>query len=958
MFQSPGYLWLLLLLPLFLWLGWPGQQKSQLSKWAAIILRSILIIFLVLGLAELTLQIPNDHLSVLYLLDVSDSVPKVQQHLALNFIQQSLKSKPPDDLAGLIVFGGNALVEIPLSNDLDVEDINSVPVTSQTNIGEAINLAQALYPADNAKRIVLLSDGNDNQGSLNEAIHIANTNGVDIIRFPLESNQSADAAILDLKIPTRLPQDKSFDLTFKVYSSIRQGAVVRIISSGKVVSEQDILLDEGEQSYSIPVASDHIGVNEFEVQLIAENDSVVQNNRLSGVTYVTGPPRVLVVSVPAGSVYPNGETRPDESSSILDFLKKGKYEFDLIQPEELPLDLAYLAQYNAVMLIDVPGQALSLVQMQVLQSYVRDIGGGLVTIGGLTSYGVGGYYKTPLEEMLPIEMQNHDEVRKSTLTLVFVIDRSNSMTDTSGGISKLELAKEAVLRSVELLKPNDKVGVVVFDSSPRWVTPITEVSDKNSILASVATIRSGGGTNILAGLQAVAQRLPADDGQVKHVILLTDGGANPSGIPELVQRLNQTYKITLTSVGVGNDAAPFLADLALLGGGRFHHITDPQTIPSIFTEETTLATRSYVVEKSFIPQIKVNSPIMSGLNGVPVLHGYVTSSPKEAGTVILESDLGDPILSAWQYGLGKAVAFTSDASGRWARNWLTWSGFGTFWNQVIGYASSPVDKSNIELNMISKNGSNSISVIARDETGNTLNSYEITTNIVSQNGQNQTIHLEQTGPGKYRGQVDALEPGSYVFSVSGTNPDSDQSFLETFGWSQSYSPEYIPIQTQTITTSPAFNKIPMINNPNRIFDHNLEVINLAQPVWQQLFLLVSILLCFDIAFRRIKITNQEMAKGWTWLRNTLINRNLSPQTGVASASQFSTLLEYKKQKKQHAGFESRKQSRMIQPRTIDPTMDQHHMNAEHPSTSTAATLLSKKLQRRVRNNTDFKMEAK
>jgi uncharacterized membrane protein len=953
MFQSPGYLWLLLLLPLFLWLGWPSRGKRQFSEWAALFLRSLLIVCLVFALAGFTIQIPNDRLAVMYLLDISDSVPKTQQRTALDFIQQSVKSKPPDDLAGLIVFGGNALVEKPLSIDLIVNEIESVPVTSQTDIGGAINLAQALFPADTAKRIALLTDGNNNQGSLNDAIRVANTNGIEMVQFPLETNTSADAAILDLQMPTRLPQNKSFDLTFTVYSSISQSAVVRILSSGKVVSEQNILLKEGEQSYTIPLVTDQIGVNEFEVQLSAPNDAVVQNDRLSGVTYVTGPPKVLVVSVPRGSVYPNGESRPDESGPLLDVLKNGNYDFDVIQPENLPLDPAYLAQYNAVILIDVPGQSLSLAQMRTLQSYVRDLGGGLVTIGGLTSYGVGGYYNTPLEEMLPLKMQKQDQVRKSTLTLVFVIDRSNSMTDTSGGISKLELAKEAVLRSIDLLKPTDKVGVVIFDSSARWVTPITEVSNKDAIMASVASIRSGGGTSILAGLRAVAQRLPADDGQVKHVILLTDGGASPIDIPELVQRMNQSYKITLTSVAVGNDAAPFLSDLALLGGGRFHHVTDPQTIPNIFTEETTLATRSYVVEQPFSPQIKTNSPILSGIDSLPVLHGYVTSSPKEAGTVILTSELGDPILASWQYGLGKAVAFTSDASGRWARNWLTWSGFASFWNQVISYASSPVDSSNIELDMGSDNGANTISVNARNEAGETLNSFETTANIVSQDGRTQKVQLEQTGPGKYQAKIDALAPGSYTISVSGTNPDSDESIFETFGWSQSYSPEYIPVLNQTTSTAQISPLASMIDNPKQIFAHNLEINNSIQPVWQRLLLFAAILLVLDIAVRRIKISSRDVAKRWEWLKGTLHVERRAPQTGPRPASQFSTLLDLKQQKQKSEVLIKpidRAQSLILQSEFVISKESLPKTPKRKASTSTAKYLLSKKREREKQSN--------
>jgi Ca-activated chloride channel family protein len=954
MFQTPGYLWLLLLLPLFLWVGWPSRGQRQFSEFVALFLRSLLIICLILGLAELTLQIPNNRLSVIYLLDVSDSIPRSQQRAALDFIQQSIDSKPPDDLAGLIVFGGNALVERPLSNDLEVNDIDSVPVSSQTDIGEAINLAQALFPADTAKRIVLLTDGSNNQGELTDAIQVANTNGIDIIQFPLETNSSDDAAVLDLQMPTRLPQDKSFDLAFTVYSSVSQSAVVQILSSGNVVSEQDIQLQEGEQSFSIPLVTDQIGVNEFEVQLISANDAVPQNNHLSGVTYVTGPPRVLVVSVPAGSVYPDGEARPDEAGALIRTLENGNYEFDVTQPENLPLDPGHLAKYNAVILIDVPGQSLSLVQMRTLQSYVQNLGGGLVTIGGLTSYGVGGYYDTPLEEMLPINMQNQDEVRKSTLTLVFVIDRSNSMTDTSGGISKLELAKEAVLRSIELLKPNDKVGVVIFDSSPRWVTPITEVSEKDAILASVASIRSGGGTNILAGLQAVAQQLPADDGQVKHVILLTDGGANPSGIPELVQRMKQTYKITLTSVGVGNDAAPFLSDLALLGGGRFHYVTDPQTIPSIFTEETTLATRSYVVEEPFSPQIKANSPILSRISGLPILHGYVTSSTKEAGSIILTSERGDPVLASWQYGLGKTVAFTSDASGRWARNWLSWSGFSSFWNQAISYVSSPIVSSNIELDILSGNGSNMISVIVRDEAGKTMNSFEMAANIVSQDGQAREVLFEQTGPGKYQANIDALEPGSYTISLSGTNLESEESILETFGWSQSYSPEYIPLMNRTELKGQISSLVSMVDSPKSIFVHKLEMSNSIQPIWQRLIIFTAMLLVLDITVRRIKISNQDVEKSWAWIKSVAHFGKTAPQTGSATAIQYSTLLDLKQRRQKADQSTPLNVDQSVIVRSEPVLSEKNTQNAtkrEVPSQqTTVATLLSNKREREKRRS--------
>ena len=206
MFQSPIYLWLLLLLPYFIWLGWPHRGKYRFVELTALLLRGILIVSVILGLAGFTLRIPNDDLSVIYLLDVSDSIPETSQQAAMQFIKQSLKEKSPDDMAGLITFGGNALVERPLSTDLEFDEIESAPLTGHTDIGEAINLAQALFPENMSKRIVLLSDGDNNQGSLQETVRIADTNGIDLIQVPLASTSSADAGIIDLQLPARLTQ--------------------------------------------------------------------------------------------------------------------------------------------------------------------------------------------------------------------------------------------------------------------------------------------------------------------------------------------------------------------------------------------------------------------------------------------------------------------------------------------------------------------------------------------------------------------------------------------------------------------------------------------------------------------------------------------------------------------------------------------------------------------------------
>jgi uncharacterized membrane protein len=515
-----------------------------------------------------------------------------------------------------------------------------------------------------------------------------------------------------------------------------------------------------------------------------------------------------------------------------------------------------------VTLVDAPARALTNRQMESLRAYVHDLGGGLVAVGGPTSYGVGGYFGTPLEDALPVEMQIKDEQRRPSLGIVFIIDHSGSMADASGGVMKLELAKEAAARSVELLFPTDRVGVIAFDDSASWVAPMTDLASRDEIISLIGSIQPGGGTDILAGMQAMAGVLPDDPAKVKHVILLTDGGADPTGIPELAQRLLDESGITLSTVGVGNDAAPYLEDLAAAGGGRYHFTNDPQTVPSIFTEETMLATRAYIEEGALFPAQVNPSPMLAGIHSTPQLLGYVATSPKDLAQVILQSEKKDPILAAWQYGLGRAVAFTSDASGRWARDWVSWQGFPTFWAQVVASTLSDTASAALELTVTQQGEQARLSVDARDRAGNFLNGYEVNANLVVPNGEVQSVTLPQVAPGRYEGLFTPTEQGVYLIRLTG-QAQGGQSFSDTAGWALSYSPEYRNIESNPdllLRLANLTGGTVASADPAAAFTHNLKAPRAARPIWPWLLTLAALLFPFDIAARRLILTRQDWAR--------------------------------------------------------------------------------------------------
>ena len=372
---------------------------------------------------------------------------------------------------------------------------------------------------------------------------------------------------------------------------------------------------------------------------------------------------------------------------------------EVADPAGLPVNMAGLAGYKSVILANVPATALSNAQMNLLDQYVSDIGGGLVMIGGPESYAPGGYYQTPLERTLPVEMQIKDQRRLPQLTIAYLIDRSGSMGQISrSGVPNLELAKRAIVLSLGLLQPTDRVAIGTFDTGGAWVVPFQQVNDAQALIAMTNTIRSGGGTDILAGLRLVERDIIQEPSQLKHLILLTDGGASPTGLVELTGLLQEQFNVSLSAIAIGRNPGGVLERMAEAGAGNYYEVDNVGQVPLIFAQETVLASRSYIVEEPINARQTGSSAIMDGIGNLPPLRGYVATTPKVAAQRILSGPEphSDPIMASWQYGLGRVVAWTSDASARWANEWVVWDDFSRFWGQVVNWSINAGSNKNLE----------------------------------------------------------------------------------------------------------------------------------------------------------------------------------------------------------------------------------------------------------------------
>ena len=377
------------------------------------------------------------------------------------------------------------------------------------------------------------------------------------------------------------------------------------------------------------------------------------------------------------------ESDVEQAKHLTWALEEQNMQVDVRPPRGAPDNLAELQNYDLCILSNVPATALSLRQMEVARTYVQDLGGGLVMLGGDQSFGLGGYYKTSLEEILPVRSDFEKEKEKPSLALMLVIDKSGSM-----GGEKIEMAKEAARAAVELLGPSDKVGVLAFEGENFWVSEMHSSSDKGFVLDRIASLEAGGGTVMAPAMEEAHETLRSTVAKLKHVIILTDGVSAPGDFEGIAQAMTAD-RITCSTVAIGGEAdQSLLEEIARLGNGRSYVADDPGQVPQIFAKETVTASKSAINEQPFAPSVVRSTQVLSEirLDEAPFLLGYVVTRPKPTAEVILATESGDPLLAWWRYGLGVTVAFTSDAKARWAAEWISWPQFGQFWAQVVRHA--------------------------------------------------------------------------------------------------------------------------------------------------------------------------------------------------------------------------------------------------------------------------------
>ncbi|MGJ3239322.1 MAG: VWA domain-containing protein [Anaerolineae bacterium] len=862
-FASPNMLALLIVvLPLVWYIGFPRYAFRRRRDALSLLLRTILMVLVVLALAGAQWVRQVDQLAVVFLVDASDSIGADVQAEQLAYLQQAVADKPVDDLWSVVVFGANSAVDTPFTALTEIDRIQSTVDGTQTDLESAIQTALSLFPADARRRIVILSDGIETLGDATAKAELAQASGVEISYVLFTRPESADVRIVELSSPAQVNAGQEFDLNITIQADEATPATLLIYSGNQLVDEAPVDLRAGRNNYSLRQTSERTGFLNFSAQIVVDTarDTFTQNNTLGSFSQIVGEPRVLLIASDTQEIF-----------NLQPALEGAGLIVDTIAPASLPADIGSLATYESVIIANVPASDFSEAQMTRLQAYVRDLGGGLVMIGGPQSYGPGGYYQTTLEQVLPIETQIRDQERLPQLTLAYLIDSSGSMAFSNDGLfSSLDLAKRAVTLSLELLQPTDRAAVLTFEAQGALVVPFQDVSNRVALVEGVNSLGTGGGTNILAGLTTAERYMLEETTDLQHLILITDGGSSPRNLVQTSERLYDEAGITLSVVSIGSSPPPFLEQMTVVADGNYHEVRNINQLPSILAQETILATRSYIEEGTFSLARVGNHPILEGIGALPTIRGYVATSPRNTAQVILRSPepYDDPILTTWQYGLGRSVAFSSDASGRWGQDWVNWTEFSRFWGQVVNYSITENSGNTLETRVSMDDGIATIAVDARTEDGDFLNNLNLQASIIAPDNQTQNVRLQQIAPGQYSASFSPTIEGAYYLAINGTAPDGEQTINQISGWVMSYSAEYAITQAnEALLTRLAeiSGGRDLSATPEDTFAITQTPRTATTAIWHWLLIAAMVLLPLDIAARRIIVTRRDWQRLRTWL---------------------------------------------------------------------------------------------
>jgi len=775
-FEQPEWLLLLITLLPVVWLAWRSMDSlGKPRAIAACCLRGVVLLLLALALSRPSIMRSGEGVSVMVIADASRSVGNAQRLAAQTWLSERAKDRPrATDRMGVITVAKTPEIRSVPTREATIDIMAHAGDLTATDLSAGVRAAIAVMPSDTINRILLLSDGVETSGNIMEACARAAALGIPIDVVPMIPPNIADVMVESLRTPARARRGQVIDARVVLRSTQPAEGRLRIRVDDRMVdldaaSASDGLLvhvQAGPNAFSIPVPVDRSGAVRVQAFFEAQDPKqnvILENDIGSSITFVAGQGRVLIVDDGGGNV-----------DALVQSIRESQLEAQVTTADGLGRSIA-AGDFDGYVLCNMPRWSVDAETDRALHASVQAMGCGLMMLGGDKSFGAGGWNDSETAKALPVEMNPPQERKLPSGALALIIDCSGSMSAPVSGTnsSQQQIAAEAAIKAIRALSPNDQVTVIAFAFESTVVVPLTDCQNIASIESRIRAIESGGGTNLFPAMVLAQKQLQGTSLLTKHAIILTDGQTmgDPGEGLAIADRMAKDG-ITLSTVAIGDGSNDgLLARLAKVAGGRFYAVKDDQSrvaIPQIFIKEAQMVRRSLIWEGSPFTPVRVGSAEwMRSIASVPAIRGYVLTGPRgepaQIGLVSM-NEPADPILAWWNYGLGRAVAFTSDIGGKWSPAWSNWSSLQPFVGGMVRWMLRPTAPADIAVRSRLEGDEAIVEVESTGDAMVQVNSAEA--RVMRPDGSVQPLALRQVAAGRWSGHFSVDQAGAYLVNAA------------------------------------------------------------------------------------------------------------------------------------------------------------------------------------------------
>ncbi len=758
---------------------WSTRTKNPIGD----TLRLLAAAALLLALAGPYLATSSTGRDLVIVVDRSLSMPDGSLAAAHEITRLAEAERRDGDRVAVVAFGRKSLIErLPSTQGL-FQGFEQAVDREGSDLGSALDTALDLIPERRQGAVLVLSDGENNGADALAPARRAFGRGVridvrDFVR-PAESDLSVDS--FDLPGAVAVGEPFQFDVWVRSDRRVESGFVLR--RGEKVLSSGRRVFEAGSNRLVFRDVLGEGGVCEYVVELDSAEDRVPENNRGLGAVRAEGAAAILILN------------HDGAEDSLASALRQAGLPVVVKKPEAARLDGVGLSAFRAVVLENVAYARLTS-GAQALRNFVLDHGGGLLLTGGQASFGVGGYYLSPIDDLLPVSMEMRQEHRKLAVAMAIVLDRSGSMSaPVGGGQTKMDLANLGTAAAIELLSPMDSVAVVAVDSSPHVVQPLVDVTEKGDVLSRVRRITSGGGGIFVRTALIAAGRQLEDARQInKHIILFSDAADSEEreGCPEVIGELMKNG-VTLSVIAMGTEQDPhaeFLKATAEQGGGDIYFSNDPADLPRLFALDTMTSARSTYID---VPTAVSVLPDLFGLGALPTqsfptIGGYNLTYMRpdgQAGMVTQDEYLA-PIFAFQHRGLGRSAAYAGEIGGSFGSSLVGWEGFGAFFVTALRWLIGNEEPEEFFPSVRREGSTAVISVEVDPSSPVPPDTSELSAILEEADGERRELVLERTAENLFEARTILEEEGVAL----GTVALGGERFVSLPPLALPYSPEY------------------------------------------------------------------------------------------------------------------------------------------------------------------------